>query len=163
MKIIKNTGVILALFVVFGCSVANAEMFKCIGKNGKATYQATKCQTGAAVSVIKPADKVKTTDDKIAESKALMEKKTAENDANFDTKILVAKKNNLPTSQLEREKLIAKRDILLEYQKTQKEVVDDLKAEEKKHRDNAAAAQQEIINLRKTGAEKLREIERAGM
>lgn len=49
----------LIMCVLVGLSFSvHAEMFKCVGKDGKPKYQATKCPVEAKVSIIRPADKV---------------------------------------------------------------------------------------------------------
>jgi len=59
--------------------------------------------------------------------------------------------------------LLSKKETLKRIEDSQKESISNLISIEKEHHDKAIAAQNEIANLHKTGAEKLREIERAGM
>ena len=61
------------------------------------------------------------------------------------------------------EELTARKAALTEIETATRTNVQNLIAIEKEHHDKAVAAQNEIANLHKTGAEKLREIERAGM
>lgn len=49
---------IFSILLIMVCSTAHAEMFKCISKDGKAKYQATKCPSDTDVKVIPNADKV---------------------------------------------------------------------------------------------------------
>lgn len=45
-------------------------MFKCVGKDGKPKYQATKCPVDAKVSTIRPADKVNEAEKTAAQERA---------------------------------------------------------------------------------------------
>ena len=61
----------LIICVLVGLSFSvHAEMFKCVGKDGKPKYQATKCPVDAKVSIIKPADKVNEAEKTASEKRA---------------------------------------------------------------------------------------------
>ncbi len=76
MKII-TTLIAIALSLNYG--MAQAEMHKCVGKDGKQVYQATKCPSDAAdVKTITPAAKLTEEQEQSATIKAEQDKKDAD-------------------------------------------------------------------------------------
>jgi hypothetical protein len=89
---------VVLIAICLTCSVAQAEMYKCVGKDGKAVYQATKCPTDAKVSTVNPADKVNENEIEAAEARKI--------EAEFYVKVKLAIQNHQVIPGMTREQAV---------------------------------------------------------
>jgi hypothetical protein len=154
MKTSKSFALIVLLVIGGWCSVTQAELYKCLDKNGKAKYQADKCPVTAKVSIIKPADKVKET---VQENKKAANNAETEIDQQikattelYDAQIADLEKHHLSTALVEEEKNAAIKKLMLEKQvKAIGKNAKVLKNEAKLRKETATAAQNKADQLRK--------------